>query len=500
VTRCNRRSWVLFIFTTMFGTNPDFYPTPKGLCEKLCAPFVREHHGRVYSALGDRIVLEPSAGKGDICDYLCSFDHNHRQATKEKIYCIEKDMSLQYILQGKGYKVIDSDFLQHKPSYDIDLIIANPPFSSGADHFLKMWEILEGGEIHCILNAETVRNQCTEKRQLIGRIIEQYGTVEYLKDEFLDAERKAAVEIAIVRVTKEKPEKGKFTFDFTEEPAPVSMDDLSIESPSGGMCQVSIIESLVRAYGIAKENYVKLSEAESRMQFYGSHLTYNKGIIDIYRDSRGYNDFLDTFKMQAWQTILKKLNIEKYFTSRVAKEFSENKKQLGFMELTEENIKTVVNMLIQNREEIMKNCIVDVFDMFTKYHDCNRMLTEKERWKTNKMWFANKKIILPNWVQWSGYSFNTGYYHDENYRDVDKVMAYLSGLDYDKIKTVNQALIDQFHQISKGLSSSMFCESEFFNVKFFKKGTVHLQFKDEALWARFNQTASDGKNWLGGDA
>ena len=40
-------------------------------------------------------------------------------------------------------------------------------------------------------------------------------------------------------------------------------------------------------------------------------------------------------------------------------------------------------------------------------------------------------------------------------------------------------------------------ESAFFRVKAFKKGTVHLEFKDEALWTKFNLTVNQGKNQIG---
>ena len=40
-------------------------------------------------------------------------------------------------------------------------------------------------------------------------------------------------------------------------------------------------------------------------------------------------------------------------------------------------------------------------------------------------------------------------------------------------------------------------ESEFFRIKFFKKGTVHLVFKDVDLLAVFNRAAAEGKNWVG---
>jgi hypothetical protein len=49
--------------------------------------------------------------------------------------------------------------------------------------------------------------------------------------------------------------------------------------------------------------------------------------------------------------------------------------------------------------------------------------------------------------------------------------------------------------VSQGFDNQT--ESEFFHIKFWMKGTVHLTFKDKDLWARFNITAAKGKQWLG---
>ncbi|MCP4761329.1 MAG: DUF4942 domain-containing protein, partial [archaeon] len=38
--------------------------------------------------------------------------------------------------------------------------------------------------------------------------------------------------------------------------------------------------------------------------------------------------------------------------------------------------------------------------------------------------------------------------------------------------------------------------SEFFNFRCYKKGTLHLHFKDDWLWEEFNMRACAGKNWL----
>lgn len=40
-------------------------------------------------------------------------------------------------------------------------------------------------------------------------------------------------------------------------------------------------------------------------------------------------------------------------------------------------------------------------------------------------------------------------------------------------------------------------DSTFFKMRGFKKGTLHIDFKDLDLLAKFNQAAAKGKKWLG---
>ena len=40
-------------------------------------------------------------------------------------------------------------------------------------------------------------------------------------------------------------------------------------------------------------------------------------------------------------------------------------------------------------------------------------------------------------------------------------------------------------------------ESEFFKFRCFKKGTLHIIFKSDDLWARFNLAVNEGKKQLG---
>src|SRR3990167_6812915 len=102
----------------------DFYPTPKKLIEKMI-------EGVKFEEI--RTILEPSAGKGDICDYLKEHTSFYRH-NRGEIDVIEIEPSLQATLKGKDYNFIFDDFLKFDTLKRYDLIIANFPFSEGDRH------------------------------------------------------------------------------------------------------------------------------------------------------------------------------------------------------------------------------------------------------------------------------------------------------------------------------------------------------------------------------
>ncbi|MDO5526761.1 MAG: DNA methyltransferase, partial [Prevotella sp.] len=104
----------------IFANNPDFYPTPNEVIEQMM--------------LGENIIgktiLEPSAGKGNIVDWL------KINGAGEVIAC-EKDPNIRKLLNYKC-EIIADDFLTVTAEQvsHIDYIIMNPPFSVGARHIL----------------------------------------------------------------------------------------------------------------------------------------------------------------------------------------------------------------------------------------------------------------------------------------------------------------------------------------------------------------------------
>jgi hypothetical protein len=132
-----------------------------------------------------------------------------------------------------------------------------------------------------------------------------------------------------------------------------------------------------------------------------------------------------------------------------------------------------------------------VFDLFTMYHKENRC--HVEGWVTNKSWKVNRKVILPHFIGigWSG-RWDISYRRHQEFADIDKAMCHLDGKRLEDIVSVAQALKDEWAGEDRGK-----CSSTFFDIRYFKKGTAHLTFRDEALWQRFNIAACQGKGWLG---
>lgn len=129
--------------------NEDFYPTPKSVANKMLAKFDS------YT-LNTKHILEPSAGKGDLAEAIAqklAYDRSYYgKEYKDLIHCIESDIELQATLRGKDFPIVGNDFLTFFPDEEYDLIIMNPPFSNGDKHLLHAWEILNSGDIVCLLN------------------------------------------------------------------------------------------------------------------------------------------------------------------------------------------------------------------------------------------------------------------------------------------------------------------------------------------------------------
>lgn len=115
-----------------------------------------------------------------------------------------------------GIHIVGDDFLTYEPFKRYNLIVMNPPFSNGDKHLLKALEMqrTHGGSVVCLLNAETIRNPYTATRKELARLLNEYdASIEYLEQEFTNAEKKTAVEVALIKVAVPEREIEQDIFD-----------------------------------------------------------------------------------------------------------------------------------------------------------------------------------------------------------------------------------------------------------------------------------------------
>jgi hypothetical protein len=475
----------------------EFFPTPKAVIRTMLAPYMED--GRLPAGMA---VLDPSAGKGDLLDYV------ENASNRPRLYAVEQDPNLVHILRGAGYRVLGNDWLTLCPEQRFDFILMNPPFSCGATHLLHTWNVIKSGKIACLLNAETIENPHSSERQLLANIIaDNQGVVQNLGSCFRKAERPTDVQVCCVWLEKKDSSTAENKFDFEAE-IETQEGDVVVAAGSD-LAHADRVGATIRQYHEAMHHFKAYCRAIDGMKFFADGLLADgaRSIFDTATSCYGnetstharMNRFADEIREQAWTAVIGKLGLDKYLTSDLRDKFHAFLKETGAMALTKENIANVVQHIMMNASSIMDQAVVAVFDEFTRYHEENRC--HVEGWKTNSAWKVNRKIILPNWVTFSSSWFSMNYYKDKDYQDIDKVMSYLSGDKVENIKTIQQAMVESWHRMENGRTyncwTTDWVESTYFRIRYFKKGTVHLYFKSEKLWNDFNIRACAGKNWIG---
>lgn len=107
--------------------------------------------------------------------------------------------------------------------------------------------------------------------------------------------------------------------------------------------------------------------------------------------------------------------------------------------------------------------------------------------------------MLPRCVEseWSNPRIIIGERQTQLY-DLDRAMAFLEGKSLEQVDTVCEAFNRLGNRLGNRALGHQF-KSTYFEGRGYKKGTLHLYFKDEFLWERFNIEAAKGKNWLPDD-
>ena len=473
--------------------NKQFYPTPEFLGHKL----IRHVDWKKVTA-----ILEPSAGKGDLLNLV-----------KGKAYiteCIEIDPNLQAILREKGYNVIGDDFLTHNTYTAYDLIVMNPPFADGARHLLKALELCRhGGQVCCILNAETLRNPCDVYREKLCDLLLEYGAkVEYVQNGFTHSEHRTDVECALVYVDIKPQEIDIDMFAGLEMAQEYA--DTHERLNNTQLATNDIVANVLRRYndecrlGISLiDTYNRLESALPTSEMIGNtgHPLVALGINSSEAvKSNGKlnlkNLYVRELRYKYWKLLFQSDEFSRLLTQKAREQFQHRMQELRSYDFTLSNIKALQLQMSQKLTANIEDAILEQFEKLTYAHslDNSKNIHYFDGWKTNSAYMIKPKVIVPCYGLHENYhscSWWSLYKATDKLDELEKIFTYLDG---------GRTVGDTVNQIMNNLNSKSYdgerISFKFFDVEFKKKGTIHLWFKNMELLKKFNIFGANKKGWL----
>ncbi|MDR2833767.1 MAG: DUF4942 domain-containing protein [Streptococcaceae bacterium] len=484
--------------------NKDFFPTPKNVLNEWLKDF---------KAKKGVSILEASAGKGDILEYILEHKSSEVVTVRNKVFnhsydrkdfdidAIEIEPELQSILKGKGFRVVHNDFLTYHTNKRYDYIIMNPPFSEGDKHLLKAIDLMkDGGKIFALLNAETLLNPFSNNRKDLLRKLEEYQTdIEYLDNSFIDAERKTGVKVAMIRLDIPKRVKKSL---FYEDMKKAYNQQEKEQAQKYHITTGNFIAEFVRSYNLEVQAGVRLLEEFSAFKLnIQQDSNSNRSLLkmDLYNEQSGsfsevsVNEYIRNVRAKYWDNLFNNRKFTEKLTENLKRDLVNDIHKFVDYEFSEYNIYNIQLELSKNLVEGVENTIIELFDSLSYVHSYDEFSKNTHLfngWKTNKSWFINKKVIIPSMNFWVSEKLYGSEYLIQRLSDIEKSLNYLNGNQPIALNVRDVLIQAKENDIFKKV------ECEFFYLTFFKKGTCHLEFKDMELLARFNRFASQGKGWL----
>jgi hypothetical protein len=543
----------------------NFYPTPTKLVEKMLSDIDLNNH---------RTFLEPSCGTGAIikeiaeminkeCELYRSGCNNQRE--NYEIDCIEIDPYIQSIFkyeclekinnikdeiqkleqikrewnsETREYKklteeqqielnnlmdeklhyfedrtrLIHDDFLSFNSFKRYDAIIMNPPFENGDKHLLKAIELQKnGGYISCLLNAETIKNPCTNLRKVLIQQLKKYNaSIEFLQDEFntSETERKTDVEIALIKIDIPRIQPNSFIFEELKQSEEFKSKSVEV----GDLTVTDFIQSIITQYNMEVKGTIKLIQEYKAFKPYmlnsiksDDSYNSNNAILSLcigdrasYNQAINENEYLKVVRMKYWTALFKNPKFTGKLTSNLQDKYNEMINELKNYDFTEFNIGKIQEQINKELVAGVEETILNLFDKLSEAHswypESQKNIHYYNGWKTNKAHKINKKVIMPIHGAFSSYSWrkdtfevNT-VYHVMN--DIEKVFNYMNNGDI--------GLVDLHNALNYAntIGQTRNIELKYFKITLFKKGTCHIEFTNKELLDKLNIFGSRKKNWL----
>jgi len=525
----------------------QFYPTPAKLADKM---FEGIDWGMVDS------ILEPSAGKGDLVyAAIKAFAYSKEAKNYEQhleVDCIEIDPYLRAIIKenhnnewkrplearveelkdendgtffseekydverhirkirNAKVNVIHDNFLTYRGYKPYQLIVMNPPFADGDLHLIKALEVQKnGGSIVCLLNAETLKNPYTNSRKVLARELKKYDAdIAYVNSAFTNAERRTDVEVAIARVNiPHATEKHSDIWERMERAeSEIPNEDYDVTDLVAG----DYIEQAITLFNIEVKASIELIRKYEALQPYmleslDPDKAYNDSILTLsvgkernYKQKVDINEYLEVVRVKYWNALFSNEKFIGKLTSGLRNKWQRSVEDMKKYDFTMFNIRTVMHEMNSQVVDGIKSSILELFDKLTAEHsylpEFQQNIHLYNGWKTNKAHKIGKKSIIPIHGMFSSYEWKTDtfevYTAYSVISDIEKVFNYLSG------DTSAESYLQFALHNANAMKKTRNIRLKYFDIDLYKKGTMHIKFRDMELIDKMNIYAARNRNWL----
>lgn len=448
----------------------------------------------------------------------CTEFGNHRNMSDAGREVYEQLKEMECLYEHAKVRVVHDDFLSYNTENHYDAIIMNPPFANGDLHLLKAIQMQKryGGQIHCILNAETIRNPYSKQRMLLAQWLQEYDAdIEFVEGAFLDAERKTDVDVAVIKLTIPRPELfGESEFwnrcekaqqqaePTAEMPTDLVLPDIVKQFVSRYNVEVNAGCQLIREY-IALAPYIMRSATKNE---------YDKpillmGVGSASADEKpSINEYIRHVRKKYWALLFQRKEFVGQLTGNLQDLLTSRVNEMVEYEFSEFNIRQIMAEMHAAMQQGVIDTILELFETMTVKHTYSTEFGQNihlfNGWKTNKAWKVGKKVIIPFYcnIFREEYSFSKGKFVQTNeihaynahrfLADIEKSLNYLDGHMTEEVR------------LAYCLESAAACEKtkniqcKFFDVTFYKKGTCHITFTCPDLIDRLNIFCARQRNWL----
>lgn len=482
--------------------NNDYFPTPKHLINKMIEKLGRNWKHEI------KHVLEPSAGSGNLIEgmkekYMEGQEINGfwcrgHKTCDIKFDAVEIEDTLVAVLRNKNINVaFHGDFMNYEPQKYYDLIFCNLPFSCCSKHLIKCIQIQEriGGKIVAITSASILENTYSKERDYLDKILKDYNAdVEFIDEAFNtdDTERKTKVRIALIYINiPMKNKESMFEREFKRD-----CPDIKLEEMNSLALNRNKLEQLVFEYDLVVKSSTKLFEEKMRVDSLLKGFGLNNELVlckSLARpESLSINDFIEEMNKKFWWRFIDETDFESMLPSSLKDNFRSNIQANRNIAFNLENIYYFYQELMSAIPDSYEKTVAKVFDDVTRRWNYTDSEWCKTTWgydgfKSNNAFAVKNRVILPcsiaNPNSW-------GTQIPNELLDLNIIFNNIAGI---KNK-------DDFRYQGEVYNAIKNCckkfETENFLLSSYKKGTIHVYFKNKKHVAIFNYMAGRGKMWL----